>query len=91
MNLLYLFLDNYTLARAKAKKAEYTSELSTNDSSSQVESNMRSSNGKKILKKQKQTEVNRVIWSPKSIDNSCKLYFLLIKCIFFYSFIYFLF
>jgi len=85
-----LFLDNYTLARAKAKKAEYTSELSTNDSSSRVESNI-SSKGKKILKKQKQTEVNRVMWSPKSIDNSCKLYFLLIKCIFFYSFIYFLF
>jgi len=52
-----LFLGNYTLARTKAKKAEYTSDLSTNDSSSQVESNMRSSKSKKILQKQKQTSV----------------------------------
>jgi len=73
-----LFLGNYISARAKAKKAEYTSDLSTNDSSSQVESNMRSRKDKKILPKQKQTSVTRVIWSPTALDNSGKLYFVLI-------------
>jgi len=55
-----LFLGNYVSARAKAKKAEYTLDLSTNDSFSQVESNTKSSKAKKILQKQKQTPFNRV-------------------------------
>ncbi|XP_050066779.1 uncharacterized protein LOC126555881 isoform X1 [Aphis gossypii] len=61
---------NYISARAKAKKSEHTSDLSTNDSSSQVESNMKSRKGKKILPKQKQTSVTRGMWSPAALDNS---------------------
>lgn len=45
--IFYLFLDSYILARAKAKKAEYTSDLSTNDSSCQEDYKMRSSRDKK--------------------------------------------
>ncbi|KAF0759468.1 Uncharacterized protein FWK35_00006114 [Aphis craccivora] len=63
-------ISNYISAIAKAKKAEYTSDLSTNDSSSQVESNMRSRKGKKILPKQKQTSVTCVMWSPTALDKS---------------------
>jgi len=77
-NELCVFLGNYSLARVKAKKAEYMSDLSTNDSSSQLESSTRSSKGKKMLQKQKQTADSRIMWSPKALDNSCKLYFVLV-------------
>ncbi|XP_060846836.1 uncharacterized protein LOC132932270 [Rhopalosiphum padi] len=61
--------DNYTLAREKAKKAEYTSDLSTNnDTPSKMSEtkNMKSTLNPKKKDKIMQQKANDALWSPSS-------------------------
>lgn len=71
-----LFLESYLDAREKAKKAENTSALSTNESSleeSYYQNIQKSTKQMKKNKINKDQQVVKSLWSPNSSDIVCKL------------------
>lgn len=76
--MFLICLDSYLIARELAKKAEYISDLSTNESSLENHDSESLPTSVKQFVKRKDNDKNTLLWSPND-DILCKLFYILAK------------